>query len=59
MECFHMQACSDGEKCTFNFILAVCLGCGVGLERVVMLFLDLENVRKASLFPRDPKRVTP
>eukprot|EP00386_Alphamonas_edax_P011907 GDKI01037419.1.p1 GENE.GDKI01037419.1~~GDKI01037419.1.p1 ORF type:complete len:586 (-),score=268.32 GDKI01037419.1:357-2114(-) len=34
-------------------------GCGVGLERVVMLFLGLQNVRLASLFPRDPKRLTP
>lgn len=34
-------------------------GFGVGLERVVMLFLGLHNIRKASLFPRDPLRVTP
>ncbi|EQC40488.1 aspartyl-tRNA synthetase [Saprolegnia diclina VS20] len=34
-------------------------GGGVGLERVVMLFLGLENVRKASMFPRDPKRLRP
>ena len=30
-----------------------------GLERVVMLYLDLHNIRKSSMFPRDPKRVTP
>ncbi|KAI0737608.1 aspartyl-tRNA synthetase cytoplasmic [Daedaleopsis nitida] len=30
-------------------------GGGVGLERVVMLFLKLGNVRWASLFPRDPR----
>lgn len=29
-------------------------GGGIGLERVVMLFLDLGNIRKVSLFPRDP-----
>ena len=34
-------------------------GGGIGLERVVMLFLGLPNIRKASLFPRDPKRLTP
>ncbi len=34
-------------------------GCGVGLERVVMLFCGLNNIRKTSLFPRDPKRLTP
>ena len=30
-------------------------GGGVGLERVVMLFLKLGDIRWASLFPRDPK----
>ncbi|XP_045538429.1 aspartate--tRNA ligase, cytoplasmic [Papilio machaon] len=34
-------------------------GGGIGLERVVMLYLGLDNIRKTSLFPRDPKRVTP
>lgn len=34
-------------------------GGGVGLERVVMLYLGLHNIRKSSLFPRDPKRLTP
>jgi len=34
-------------------------GGGIGLERVAMLFLGLNNIRKTSLFPRDPKRLTP
>eukprot|EP00898_Chlorokybus_atmophyticus_P007058 jgi/Chlat1/7353/Chrsp59S06976 len=34
-------------------------GAGVGLERVVMLFCGLNNIRKTSMFPRDPKRLTP
>jgi aspartyl-tRNA synthetase len=34
-------------------------GVGFGLERVAMLYLGLENVRKLSMFPRDPKRITP
>ncbi|XP_076456019.1 aspartate--tRNA ligase, cytoplasmic-like isoform X2 [Babylonia areolata] len=34
-------------------------GGGIGLERVTMLYLGLDNVRKTSLFPRDPKRLTP
>ncbi|KAK2196149.1 bifunctional Aminoacyl-tRNA synthetase [Babesia duncani] len=34
-------------------------GCGIGLERVVMLFLGLGNVRKTCMFPRDPKRLSP
>lgn len=34
-------------------------GAGIGLERVVFLYLGLDNVRKASMFPRDPTRCTP
>ena len=34
-------------------------GCGVGMERVVMLFLALGNIRKTSMFPRDPRRLAP
>ncbi|KAL2436733.1 Aspartate-tRNA ligase, cytoplasmic [Exophiala dermatitidis] len=30
-------------------------GCGVGLERIVMLILKLGNIRLASMFHRDPK----
>lgn len=30
-------------------------GCGIGLERVVFLLLNLGDVRNASMFPRDPK----
>merc|ERR1712130_342993 len=34
-------------------------GGGIGMERVTMLYLGLHNIRMASLFPRDPKRLTP
>lgn len=34
-------------------------GGGVGLERVVMLYLNTHNIRKSTLFPRDPQRLTP
>lgn len=34
-------------------------GGGIGLERVLMLFLKLNNIRRATLFPRDPKRLEP
>ena len=34
-------------------------GGGIGLERVTMLYLGLDNIRKASMFPRDPKRLAP
>lgn len=34
-------------------------GGGIGMERVLMLYLALGNIRKTSMFPRDPKRLTP
>merc|ERR1711971_740389 len=34
-------------------------GGGIGMERVTMLYLGLHNIRQTSLFPRDPKRLTP
>jgi len=34
-------------------------GGGIGLERLVFLYLGLDNVRKASMFPRDPNRCSP
>jgi nondiscriminating aspartyl-tRNA synthetase len=34
-------------------------GGGIGLERVAMLYLGLDNIRKTSMFPRDPKRLAP
>lgn len=34
-------------------------GAGIGLERVVMLYLNLDNIRKTALFPRTPNRLTP
>jgi len=34
-------------------------GCGIGLERIVFLYLGLGSVKKTSMFPRDPKRLTP
>ncbi|KAG8707399.1 aspartate--tRNA ligase dps1 [Ceratobasidium sp. 394] len=50
-----MQAYLDG----FKLGIAPHGGGGIGLERVVMLFLKLGNIRNASLFPRDPKRLEP
>ena len=32
-------------------------GGGIGLERVLKLFLGIHNIRKCSMFPRDPKRL--
>ncbi|KAG7806893.1 hypothetical protein KL921_004687 [Ogataea angusta] len=48
-----------------DYIQAFTYGCpphaggGIGLERVLMFFLDLKNIRRASLFPRDPRRLRP
>ncbi|VDN84314.1 unnamed protein product [Brugia pahangi] len=44
---------------SFKFGCPPHAGGGIGLERVTMLFLGLGNVRLASLFPRDPRRLTP
>ena len=34
-------------------------GVGLGLERIVKQFLNLDNVREARLLPRDTERITP
>ena len=34
-------------------------GSGIGLERIVYLYLGLDNVRRTSMFPRTPQRLTP
>lgn len=34
-------------------------GGGIGLERVVMFYLGLKNIRMTSMFPRDPIRLHP
>ncbi|KAF1344672.1 hypothetical protein BDV97DRAFT_362191 [Delphinella strobiligena] len=53
---------SDGLR---DYVNAFRYGCpphaggGIGLERIVMLWLGLPNIRLASLFPRDPSRLMP
>ena len=34
-------------------------GCGVGVERLLMKMLNIENIRKTILFPRDIQRLIP
>jgi len=34
-------------------------GIGMGLERFVFMYLGLDNIRQASMFPRDPNRLNP
>ena len=60
---FHeVDPTSDGVS---DYVNAFTYGCpphaggGIGLERVLMFFLDLKNIRRASLFPRDPRRLRP
>lgn len=43
----------------FRYGVAPHGGGGLGLNRVLMLFLGLNNVREATLFPRDPGRLAP
>jgi nondiscriminating aspartyl-tRNA synthetase len=43
----------------FKFGLAPHGGWAIGLERFVTQLLELQNVREATLFPRDLNRVTP
>lgn len=56
--------CADLEKIkayvdAFRYGAPPHAGGGIGLERVTMLYLGLDNIRKASMFPRDPKRLEP
>jgi len=44
---------------SFKFGCPPHAGGGIGMERVTMLFLGLDNIRFTSMFPRDPKRLTP
>ena len=34
-------------------------GFGLGIDRLVKNILNLENIREAVLFPRDPERLAP
>jgi aspartyl-tRNA synthetase len=44
---------------SFKYGILPHAGGGIGLERVVMFYLGLKNIRYTSMFPRDPKRLTP
>lgn len=44
---------------TFKFGMPPHGGLAIGLERLISLFLGLNNVREATLFPRDRYRLTP
>jgi len=44
---------------TFQYGMPPHGGLGMGLERITMKLLNLNNIREASLFPRDIGRITP
>jgi aspartyl-tRNA synthetase len=44
---------------SFRFGAPPHAGWGMGVERLTMLLLGLENIREAVLFPRDRDRLTP
>lgn len=49
----------QGYLDAFKYGVSPHAGGGIGLERVLMLYFDLRNIRRTSLFPRDPKRISP
>jgi len=44
---------------SFRFGAPAHAGFGIGLERITMIMLGLDNIREAVLFPRDRDRLTP
>ncbi len=44
---------------TFRYGMPPHGGFAIGLERITMKLLDLDNIRQATLLPRDLKRITP
>ena len=44
---------------TFKYGMPPHGGFAIGLERITMKILELENIRQATLLPRDLKRITP
>jgi len=44
---------------TFKFGIPAHGGFGLGIDRLVKNLLNLDNIREAVLFPRDPERLSP
>jgi len=44
---------------TFKYGMPPHAGWGLGLERLLMTMLDLDNIREAVMFPRDRRRLVP
>ena len=43
----------------FEFGMPPHAGCGIGLERLMMVLTGTENIRDAIFYPRDADRLTP
>jgi aspartyl-tRNA synthetase len=43
----------------FDYGIPPHAGFGIGLERLIMSICNLENIRDATLYPRDIDRLTP
>jgi aspartyl-tRNA synthetase len=43
----------------FKYGISQHAGAGFGLERIVKFYCNIQNIRKCSMFPRDPKRLAP
>lgn len=60
-----MEKVGITEEQMHDYVEAFRMGCpphaggGIGLERVLMFYLGVGNIRRSSLFPRDPKRLMP
>jgi nondiscriminating aspartyl-tRNA synthetase len=50
-------ACFEDYLSIFKYGMPPHGGFGMGLERLTMTLLQLKNIREASLFPSDPKRI--
>jgi nondiscriminating aspartyl-tRNA synthetase len=50
---------NEGYLMAFKYGMPPHGGLGMGLERLTAQILQLENIKEASLFPRDRKRITP
>lgn len=43
----------------FNWGMPPHAGCGIGLDRLMMVLLNTKNIRETVLYPRDPNRLHP
>lgn len=59
LECGIPPETIQGYIDAFKFGISQHAGAGFGLERIVKFYCNIQNIRKCSMFPRDPKRLTP